>query len=368
MSAATAVQAVTTRSNSGSVSPTAADAPFTAAFLLLPGFTLLALSGFIEVLRHAADRSDRGHQIHCKWTILGSDTAPVRSSCGVTVPPWEALRPIPDYKYLVVVGGLTSTHAKVDRKTLDFIRRAYEAGTIIVGLCTATFILAQAGILDSSRCCVHHFHIEEFREKFPRIDAIADRLFLDGRRVITCAGGCGTVDLALHLVGRHFGPTVSAKVAGHMSYGQWRSHDHPQPPIEGDLETDVRDPLVRRALYVLRADLGQALSVGTLARRIGVAPRSLARHFVAELGMSPARYIRRARVDFADWLLANTERSISEVALDCGFCDVAHFTRSYRSVRGSTPSAFRRRALTHGAAATPGKATALGLVQAGRAL
>lgn len=324
---------------------TAPSSPLTVAFLLLPDFTLMAFSGFIEAIRHAADRGDRSRQVNCKWTILGAGTRPIRSSCGVAVSPWEELRPIPDCKYLVVVGGLTSAHGKVDRKLIDFIRRAYDDGTIVVGLCTASFILAQAGICKSSRCCVHHFHMEEFRKRFPGVHPVADRLFIDSRRIITCAGGCGTVDLALYLIDRHFGPSVAAKVAGQMTCGQWRSHNHPQTPVEGDLEADVDDPLVRRALYVLKYQLGNSLTVAELAAKVEVGPRSLARHFVAALGMSPAGYIRRARVDLGNWMLANTERSISEVALDCGFSDVSHFTRTFRRLSGSTPSAFRQRAM-----------------------
>ena len=92
--------------------------------------------------------------------------------------------------------------------------------------------------------------------------------------------------------------------------------------------------------------MGGHLTVAELAKRVEVGTCSLTRHFVAELGVSPARYIRRARVELANWMLANTERSISQVAMDCGFFDVAHFTRTYRSLQGSTPSAFRLRAKT----------------------
>src|SRR6266850_2094729 len=190
--------------------------PLSVAFLLLPEFTLLALTGFIEALRHAADRGDRSRQLHCKWTILGTHLTPVRASCGIEVAPWEVLRPIPECDYLVVVGGLTSAHGRVQRELVDFIRRAYDDGTTVVGLCTATFILARAGILDASRCCVHHFHLDEFRKTYPCVEPVADQLFIADRRVITCAGGSGTTDLALHLIEQHFGASMAAKVASQM--------------------------------------------------------------------------------------------------------------------------------------------------------
>ena len=316
--------------------------PLSAAFLLMPEFTLLAFTGFIEALRHAADRGDRSRQIHCKWTILGTSLAPVRASCGIEVTPWEVLRPIPECEYLVVVGGLTSAHRRVQRELVDFIRRVYNEGATVVGLCTASFILARAGILDASRCCVHHLHLEEFRAMYPRVEPVADQIFIAERRVITCAGGNGTTDLALHLIEQHFGASLAAKVASQMVCDHWRAHNHPQARLASRGTPAVHDPIVQRALSLVQYHLSAKLTVERLAAMLAMSPRNLGRRFRAVMKMPPGQYIRNARMDLAEWLMTNTERTITEVAMDCGFSDLSHFARAYRQRRGAAPSAFRK--------------------------
>jgi transcriptional regulator GlxA family with amidase domain len=316
--------------------------PLSAAFLLLPEFTLLAFTGFIEALRHAADRGDRSRQIHCKWTLLGTSLTPVRASCGIEVAPWEVLRPIPECEYLVVVGGLTWAHRHVPRELVDFIRRAYDDGTTIVGLCTASFILARAGILDTSRCCVHHLHLEEFRNMYPRVEPVADQIFIADRRVITCAGGNGTTDLALHLIEQHFGASVAAKVANQMVCDHWRAHNDPQARVATGVTPAVHDPIVQRALALVQYHLSAKLTVERLAAMLAISPRNLGRRFRAVMNMPPGRYIKDARVDLAEWLMTNTARTITEVAMDCGFSDVSHFARAYRHRRAAAPSEFRK--------------------------
>lgn len=312
-----------------------------AAFVVLPDFTLMAFSGFLEALRHAADRGDRSQQIHCKWTVLGTDFRPVRSSSGVSIAPWELIRPLPEFDYLVVVGGLTAAHPKVSPKLIRFVRASYERGMTVVGLCTGSFILARAGILGTTPCCVHHYHLAEFQREFPDVRTVADELFVASGRIITCAGGSGAVDLAISLIEKHLGSAIAAKAVSQLIYEHPRPHSHPQPPVAAHVIPDIADPLVRRAILQLKYNSNEHPTVEELAERLSVSPRSLSRRFLDSLGVSPGQYMKRERVQLADWLLCNTDRKITEIAFECGFSDVSHFTRAYRAVRGTTPSRLR---------------------------
>src|SRR5580658_5748608 len=92
------------------------------AFLLLPDFTLSTFAGFVDVLRIAADEADGSRQLHCRWTILGADRTPVRSSCGVEITPWESIRDPLDTDYTIVVGGLLRGHARIDKRIMSYLR------------------------------------------------------------------------------------------------------------------------------------------------------------------------------------------------------------------------------------------------------
>src|SRR4051812_34263011 len=106
------------------------DAPvLSVGFVLLPRFTLMALAGFVEALRHAADVQDRSRQIQCRWSILGPDERPVRSSCGVAVAPWETFGDKAPFDYLAVVGGLLSGHEQIDPRIVRYVERTAAQGT-----------------------------------------------------------------------------------------------------------------------------------------------------------------------------------------------------------------------------------------------
>ena len=174
------------------------------AFILLPEFTFFTFAGFADALRIAADVGDRSRPIHCRWTILGPERVPVRSSCGVEVTPWEVLRDPKEFDYIVVVGGLIKGHSKIDRRLVNYLRPADECGRTLVGICTGSFALARADLLQDRRCCVHWAHSKEFMEEFPHVQVESDSVYIIDRDRITCAGGQSAIDVAAFLVARHF--------------------------------------------------------------------------------------------------------------------------------------------------------------------
>jgi transcriptional regulator GlxA family with amidase domain len=173
--------------------------------LLANQFTLTAFSAFIDTLRLAADEGDRSRQILCRWTVMSPTGRPVQSSCGVQVLPQAQLADSASFDYLVVVGGLLHQGMQIDAETEAYLRRAAAGGARLIGLCTGSFILARAGLMQGRRCCVSWYHRQDFIEEFGGLEPVSDQLFLiDGDR-ITCSGGAGVADLAAALVERHIG-------------------------------------------------------------------------------------------------------------------------------------------------------------------
>jgi transcriptional regulator GlxA family with amidase domain len=314
-------------------------------FVLLPRFTLMALAGFIEALRHAADVKDRSRQIHCRWSIVGADLKPIRSSSGVTVAPWERIGEKIDFDYLAVVGGLLSGHSEVDQSITDYVRRAAAAGVPLIGLCTGSFLLARLGLVDGRRCCVSHYHAEEFQEEFGRrqIEVVADRLFVVDRSRITCAGGLGAVDLAIYLLERHLGQQRAQKSTIQMLFDSVRPATSPQPRYDGAWRPPARNALVQRAALLMELHIERPLAISALADQVGVSLKTLERLFHAEHGLSPGAYYKRLRLELASRMLVESERPIMNIALDCGFGDGSYFGRAFRTTFGSSPRDFRER-------------------------
>ena len=325
-------------------------------FILANHFTLSAFSLFADALRLAGDEGDLSRQIRCQWPVMAARTDPVRSSCGMLVTPTSALLPPGELDYIVVVGGLLRHGTALDPAARAYLRRAATVGTPLIGVCTGSFLLCREGLMQGRRACVSWFHYQDFKDEFPEQDAVADRLFLVDRDRITCSGGSNVADLAVYLIKRHVGPAQAQKAQHVMLLSRIRSADdaQPHPPIAS--EGARSDEKVRRALLTMEQNLGAPLPMDEVARRVGLSPRQLERRFRQVLGLCPAAAYRELRLRYASWLLNNTALSVTEVAVEAGFADGAHFSRQFRQAFGHPPSLHRSvRAAADGPAPAPGR-------------
>ncbi|MGI4946105.1 MAG: GlxA family transcriptional regulator [Janthinobacterium lividum] len=309
----------------------------------LPNFTLTAFAGFIDMLRLAADEGDRSRPRACAWTVLAPDLRPVRASCGVELTPNEVLGAPERFDYVVVVGGLLPSpdDKMLDPRTLAFLRRAHEAGRNLVGICTGSLALAEAGLLRKGvRCCVSWYHYPDLIERFPDLVPVADQLWVQSGRVATCAGGLAATDLAAALVTAHLGGSVAQKGLHILLSDGPRAAGAAQPQPANTVA--VRDPRVRRTMLLMEQSLSTPPSVDALAAAVAISPRQLERLFRKELGASLQSFGRDLRLSYAVWLMAHTPGRLSDVAAQCGFTDAAHFSRSFRRAFALSPVAAQR--------------------------
>ena len=309
-------------------------------FILARRFTLCALGNFVDVLRLAADEGDRSRPIHCAWKVLSPTMEPIASSCGIVVQPEERLGDPGRFDYLVVVGGLVDEIENLHPDAVRFLERAAAAGVPLVGVCTGTFALHRAGLMQGYRACVSWFHHEDFLERFDGLEPVSDQIFVVDRDRLTCSGGVSSAHLAAFIVERHLGAARAAKSLHIMIIDEAMAAEEPQPGMPLTLATD--DALVHKALLVMQQSIDAPLSIGRVVTRLGVSRRKLERHFREALGMTPLQADRLIRVEQAKRLLVTTRRSATQIATDTGFCDLPHLIRVFRTVEGTTPEAFRR--------------------------
>lgn len=310
--------------------------PLSVGFVLADNFTLSAFSLFVDHLRLAADEGDRSRPILCRWSIMSARYEPVKASCGIAVTRTSGLIEPRDFDYIVVVGGVLHAGPQLDSATIDYLKGAAQAGVTLVGVCTGSFVLARAGLMTGRRCCVSWYHHQDFLNEFPHHHPIADRLYVvDGDR-ITCSGGGGVADLATFLIERHIGRAVAQKSRHVMLLDKARlGHDaQPHPPVADP----VADDRVRRALLLMEQHLASPLPIGTIADRLRLSTRQLERLFIAAIGKRPAAHYRALRLRYARFLLDTTERTVTEIALESGFSDCAHFSRQFKAEHGYTPT------------------------------
>lgn len=305
-------------------------APVRIAFVLFDQFSNLCLANCLEPLRAANTQTLR---TAFDWTLASLDGQPCRTSSGIDVLAQTALSDLGSVDYLFVLSSYD--HDRHDTPaTRRLLRSAARRASVTVGLDSGPWLLASAGLLNGRRATVHWDLLDAFTERFLEVEAEQARVIRDGA-FITCAGAMSALDLTLDLIAGHLGLSARLDVEALFMHGE--------PPIGAGAEkTSLNDPLVRRALALMRDAVERPLPLDQLARRLSCQPRTLDRHFRARLGAPPGTVYRHIRLAAARKLVEDSALSISEIALRCGYDSPAALTRAMGRLYGVTPSALRR--------------------------
>ncbi len=311
-------------------------------FVLARNFTLSPLALFVDTLRLAGDDGDRSRRIGFDWDVIGDAGLPIRSSCGLELMPSTTARTALDYDVIVMVGGLLDGRPSISSQGEALLKRAAHLGIPIAALCTGTFVLAECGLLDNYRVCVSWFHISEFQDRFPVVEASADSLFIVDRDRATCAGGTGAADLAAYYVSSLLDEQKAEKAAKILLLDRVRNHRHAQP-VSG-IFASASSVVVRRALLIMESNLQRPLSIARIAASVDRSTRQLERLFTAEIGVTPRQAYMRLRIDRATKLVRTGEIPIAEVGYESGFVNAGHFSRAFRKYAGVSATEMRRKA------------------------
>jgi len=249
--------------------PVDAEAKLSVAFVLLNEFTLFAFSGFVDALRIAGDDFDNSRQRECRWTVIAPTLQPVRANCGVEITPWETFPDPAQFDYVVVIGGRMEPQRNTDPRILEYLRRCADQGVSIIGVCTATFVLARAGVMKGRRCCVHWNARSDFEAEFPGLDVESDTIFLEDHDRITCPGGQSSADVALHLIAKHCGSASARKAAAGMVLEEMRGNRTPQPHAEASWYGDIRKPYTEGGMWGIVRVLARSCTVLPIFRLDG---------------------------------------------------------------------------------------------------
>ncbi|MEM9221189.1 MAG: GlxA family transcriptional regulator [Pseudomonadota bacterium] len=301
-------------------------------FALVEDFTHMAFACAVDPLRIANLIS--GKSLY-QWSYASLDGETVRSSDHTVVQVHHRFDTLPPCDNLFVISGIgvrTGTHADL----IKALRRVDRLSNTRIGaLCSGAWILAKAGFLEGRSAAIHWESHDGFMEAFPDVQLVRS-VFVAKERYVTASGGSATADLMLHLIAETHGSDLSTAVADQMVYNAVREGTAPQK-VSLQSRNGMRNRHLVSALETMKSRLGEPLSSSEIARGLGISTRQLERLFGKYLNTTPKRYFMEMRLDRARHLLIQTEMSITEVALSCGFENPTHFTRLYRAAFGITP-------------------------------
>ena len=300
-------------------------------FLLLDRFTLMAFASAIEPLRLANQVS--GEKLY-DWKLATEDGGDVTCSNGTVMRADMGLGEVTRDDTVMVCGGIDVAEATT-KPILAWLRREARRGAAVGGLCTGAWAVAKAGLLDGRRATIHWENQDSFAEDFEEVTLSKAVFVIDGNR-LTTAGGTASVDLMLKMIALDHGEALANTVADQLIYNSIRT-DRDSQRLSIPTRIGVRHPKLAQVIARMEMNIEEPISPARLAAEVGMSTRQLERLFSRYLSRSPKRYYMEIRLQKARNLLMQTEMSVINVALACGFTSPSHFSKCYRAQYQTTP-------------------------------
>ncbi|MFD0981284.1 GlxA family transcriptional regulator [Tropicimonas aquimaris] len=300
-------------------------------FVLLDQFTMLCFACAIEPLRIANRMS--GRQLY-SWLTAGEGGERIACSNGVEFMLDMDLDEVSREDTVMVCGGI-DVQSATTKRLLNWIRREARRGATMGGLCTASYTLAKAGLLDGKRATIHWENQDSFSEEFEDVTLTKSVFVMDGNR-FTTAGGTASIDLMLKIIADDHGEELAGAVADQLIYSSIRT-DQDTQRLSIPTRIGVRHPKLSQVIQMMEQNLEEPISPSILATEVALSTRQLERLFRRYLNRSPKRYYMELRLQKARNLLMQTDMSVINVALACGFTSPSHFSKCYRAHYQTTP-------------------------------
>jgi transcriptional regulator GlxA family with amidase domain len=305
--------------------------------LVFPDFQLLDVAGPISVFEIA----NRYARVDTPIRVMAAKPGPVRSTSGAEMLARKFGSPNA-ITTLIISGGDGVEAAARNSCVGNFVRAVASRGTRIASVCSGTFVLAEAGLLDGKRATTHWQRTRQFLATYPKVKLEPDQIFVRDGQVWSSAGITAGIDLALAMVAEDHGETVVEQTARQLVLYHRRSGGQSQ--FSSLLELKAPTGRFGPILTWARENLVAKLTVEDLAERAGMSSRHFTRAFIAETGSTPSKAIERLRIEVARTRVQSSSETIERVAEVTGFRDPERMRRAFIRAFGQPPQSMRRAA------------------------
>ena len=305
--------------------------PFSFAFVILPKFSALSVSSLVEPLRIA--NYCAGEELYA-WHYLSEEGGAVPSCSGMGIDTQALAAPDRDWDSIIVCGGWNA--ARYDNpELLKWLRLKARKGVTLGAAETGAYVLARAGLLSGHQATIHWHCQQALQESYPDIH-LQEHLFISDRKRLTCAGGTSGIDMMLHHIEQRHSKALAQEVADQLLHTSPRAGDRPQ------LRSPERKPaavpvILQNAIKLMEENIEDPIRIPALTAMLGISQRKLERLFNKYFNCSAVAFYRIVRLQQARMLLTQTDMSVLDICIACGFTSSSYFSKSYTLQFGMRP-------------------------------
>lgn len=313
------------------------------ALIGFEGAAALDITGPHEVFALATHLSQDNAEPPYRLLLLAEKAGAFRTASGLSMVAevsWRDFKELPDT--IMVAGGPNMTSLTGNKEFLAWLRARANHTRRIASVCTGAFVLAESGLLDNHRATTHWLEAERLKQTYPDVTVEPDAIYVKDGNVYSSAGVTAGMDLALALVEEDLGRETALAVARMLVLFLKRPGGQSQfstllqaQGTEGKRLTSL--------LSWLTGNYRKPLTVEEMAAQAAMTPRTFARVFLAEAGVTPARFLERIRMEHAVRLLETSDLSVDTAARECGFNGCEQLRRAFLRHLGITPHEYQQR-------------------------
>lgn len=310
--------------------------------VIYPGFKSLEAVGALNVFEYANTRmTEVGLSGAYDIRICAPEPGMISSDTQIVL---EASHELSQNSDIVLIIGARDINRALSNnfRLIEWCKKIARHSNTLVGVCSGTFFLAEAGLLNGLNATTHWSVSDELQKRYPEIDVIGDAIFLQAGNIWTSAGVSAVLDLSLALVERDFGREVALAVARDLVVYLKRPGGQSQFSQHLSSQMTQHKGISQLQEWILK-NLDQPLDIRKLSAYAAMSSRNLCRVFLREVSCSPREFVERARIELARRQLEESQAPLKQIAKRCGFTSDDHFRRVFQRRCGVTPKDYQER-------------------------
>lgn len=311
---------------------------------LFDGIQAMDLCGPVDAFTEANDYSVRTLKKPAPYKIILASVGakPRRSNANLSFNADTQLeKSIDGINTLLIPGGEGSRVVNKQRDFMGPISTLCEKAERIASVCTGSYILAELGLLDGKKATTHWRSCGHLQRQYPKIEVEQDAIFIQQDNIFTSAGISAGIDLALALIEQDLGHEMSLYVAKELVVYLRRSGGQSQFSQMLQTQQQAQHDFHVLARWLLD-NLQKPITIDDMAEQCALSPRHFTRLFQQQLNSTPSKFLEQLRIEQAQRLLEQKDRSLTAVARQVGFNSVEHMRRCFMRHLKVTPSQYQQ--------------------------
>src|SRR5882724_5614010 len=239
------------------------------------------------------------------------------------------------------VQGEYKKQIRLNEKFIRLMREQYKKGAEIASFCTGSFLLAATGLLNGKRASTHWMAFGEFRQLFPEVDLVSDKIIVDEGKLYTAGGATSFLNLTLYLIEKYCGRETAVFISKSMLIDMQKAPQNAYAIFSG--QKDHNDEVILKVQRFIEDNVGKKIGIDDLTDVGLLSRRNLVRRFTEATGNSPKEYIQRVKVEEARRLLEFGNETTQEIIYKVGYDDHVTFRKLFKKYTGLLPGEYRRK-------------------------